>query len=243
MRCSVRDVSARSRCSASWSARRRWPRSEEHTSELQSQSNLVCRLLLEKKKMRLRVVVSEQVKDPLNQQMFDLFFDQPSRVCRLPACCWIRDDDLSQLQHTFRRRELFALSQRKGEHVGRRVLACILPVQLANGLIVCNENTQLGGRQTLALHCCARHAFEPLAVNRRPERLLDGNKNRVHFPDNRASSRERLPPIRTRPAAVRDTSRLPPAPRRQPSSPVPDTGSAGTPRRWLALACTSSAQR
>src|SRR5688572_32125089 len=31
-------------------AHRPWPRSEEHTSELQSQSNLVCRLLLEKKK-------------------------------------------------------------------------------------------------------------------------------------------------------------------------------------------------
>src|SRR5688572_31526775 len=30
--------------------RLRHPRSEEHTSELQSQSNLVCRLLLEKKK-------------------------------------------------------------------------------------------------------------------------------------------------------------------------------------------------
>src|SRR2546430_13310676 len=29
-------------------------RSEEHTSELQSQSNLVCRLLLEKKKKHLR---------------------------------------------------------------------------------------------------------------------------------------------------------------------------------------------
>src|SRR2546430_7723588 len=29
-------------------------RSEEHTSELQSQSNLVCRLLLEKKKRRFR---------------------------------------------------------------------------------------------------------------------------------------------------------------------------------------------
>src|SRR2546430_7304553 len=29
-------------------------RSEEHTSELQSQSNLVCRLLLEKKKTRVR---------------------------------------------------------------------------------------------------------------------------------------------------------------------------------------------
>src|SRR2546430_13685503 len=31
-------------------------RSEEHTSELQSQSNLVCRLLLEKKKKRAAVV-------------------------------------------------------------------------------------------------------------------------------------------------------------------------------------------
>src|SRR2546430_13159628 len=31
----------------------RLPRSEEHTSELQSQSNLVCRLLLEKKKQRI----------------------------------------------------------------------------------------------------------------------------------------------------------------------------------------------
>src|SRR2546430_5528127 len=32
--------------------RRRIRRSEEHTSELQSQSNLVCRLLLEKKKKK-----------------------------------------------------------------------------------------------------------------------------------------------------------------------------------------------
>src|SRR2546430_7300026 len=30
------------------------PRSEEHTSELQSQSNLVCRLLLEKKKTKIK---------------------------------------------------------------------------------------------------------------------------------------------------------------------------------------------
>src|SRR2546427_11134030 len=31
------------------------PRSEEHTSELQSQSNLVCRLLLEKKKNKKKI--------------------------------------------------------------------------------------------------------------------------------------------------------------------------------------------
>src|SRR2546430_12416721 len=35
------------------------PRSEEHTSELQSQSNLVCRLLLEKKKKNI-IVDNEQ---------------------------------------------------------------------------------------------------------------------------------------------------------------------------------------
>src|SRR2546430_7740795 len=34
------------------------PRSEEHTSELQSQSNLVCRLLLEKKKIRIPEPIS-----------------------------------------------------------------------------------------------------------------------------------------------------------------------------------------
>src|SRR2546430_13633180 len=38
------------RCPAS--QRRSSTRSEEHTSELQSQSNLVCRLLLEKKKKK-----------------------------------------------------------------------------------------------------------------------------------------------------------------------------------------------
>src|SRR2546430_6680970 len=41
-----RSASSRIACSQ----RSRGPRSEEHTSELQSQSNLVCRLLLEKKK-------------------------------------------------------------------------------------------------------------------------------------------------------------------------------------------------
>src|SRR3989475_7641358 len=34
------------------------PRSEEHTSELQSQSNLVCRLLLEKKKKIKSIMMS-----------------------------------------------------------------------------------------------------------------------------------------------------------------------------------------
>src|SRR2546427_5644918 len=34
----------------------RFERSEEHTSELQSQSNLVCRLLLEKKKILLSLL-------------------------------------------------------------------------------------------------------------------------------------------------------------------------------------------
>src|SRR2546430_12620953 len=45
------------RWSREYSSMEAWPadstkRSEEHTSELQSQSNLVCRLLLEKKKKK-----------------------------------------------------------------------------------------------------------------------------------------------------------------------------------------------
>src|SRR2546430_11282030 len=39
------------------------PRSEEHTSELQSQSNLVCRLLLEKKKRQIAVIVLHSINE------------------------------------------------------------------------------------------------------------------------------------------------------------------------------------
>src|SRR5688572_31627012 len=35
-------------------------RSEEHTSELQSQSNLVCRLLLEKKKKKQKINITQK---------------------------------------------------------------------------------------------------------------------------------------------------------------------------------------
>src|SRR5689334_23575039 len=53
VRAALQRVAAlRARAGARGSARRRppAPRSEEHTSELQSQFHLVCRLLLEKKK-------------------------------------------------------------------------------------------------------------------------------------------------------------------------------------------------
>src|SRR2546425_3250284 len=40
---------------------RNWNRSEEHTSELQSLAYLVCRLLLEKKKHRLKLPVSARI--------------------------------------------------------------------------------------------------------------------------------------------------------------------------------------
>src|SRR2546430_8405496 len=41
-------------------------RSEEHTSELQSQSNLVCRLLLEKKKKTLNIMSRTHAPDYLD---------------------------------------------------------------------------------------------------------------------------------------------------------------------------------
>src|SRR2546430_6834667 len=48
----IRQLAARTATSQQMTEVTRELRSEEHTSELQSQSNLVCRLLLEKKKTR-----------------------------------------------------------------------------------------------------------------------------------------------------------------------------------------------
>src|SRR2546427_5630260 len=61
---------APSRLSASKgkSACSRSARSEEHTSELQSQSNLVCRLLLEKKKKNAATHIQEQRTSTTYQQ-------------------------------------------------------------------------------------------------------------------------------------------------------------------------------
>src|SRR5688572_31628830 len=44
-------------------------RSEEHTSELQSQSNLVCRLLLEKKKKKKKHIQNNQYTPTTQHQL------------------------------------------------------------------------------------------------------------------------------------------------------------------------------
>src|SRR2546430_9162613 len=48
-------------------------RSEEHTSELQSQSNLVCRLLLEKKKTRILHAHKDPHSNPLTSSQSDYY--------------------------------------------------------------------------------------------------------------------------------------------------------------------------
>src|SRR5271157_6374771 len=56
--------------STSWARRSRVPRSEEHTSELQSRPHLVCRLLLEKKNNHPRVNAPMRIKrEILDPQM------------------------------------------------------------------------------------------------------------------------------------------------------------------------------
>src|SRR2546430_6473275 len=57
------------------------PRSEEHTSELQSQSNLVCRLLLEKKKKRKNhlVIHTSHHTDCQSDHVY-------TNACSDPAC-------------------------------------------------------------------------------------------------------------------------------------------------------------
>src|SRR5438270_8841014 len=58
----------RGRCRRLPGRRPRGRRSEEHTSELQSQSNLVCRLLLEKKKKKNKNIIN--IKKQLNEELY-----------------------------------------------------------------------------------------------------------------------------------------------------------------------------
>src|SRR2546421_6391542 len=53
------------RCDCDGVAARRFRRSEEHTSELQSRSDLVCRLLLEKKKNQTDIEAEGNTKDDI----------------------------------------------------------------------------------------------------------------------------------------------------------------------------------
>src|SRR2546430_15453424 len=59
---SVRPLCCRAAFPSSRVARHARRRSEEHTSELQSQSNLVCRLLLEKKKKKILIDVAHTLQ-------------------------------------------------------------------------------------------------------------------------------------------------------------------------------------
>src|SRR5256885_11268822 len=83
------------------------PRSEEHTSELQSPCNLVCRLLLEKKKYscrsHIRAIYLQETR-PFNSIACNLSGHLPHYVCmqscmhtshllsscRTTTSCWVR---------------------------------------------------------------------------------------------------------------------------------------------------------
>src|SRR2546430_7293888 len=58
---------------STYRSRKMRERSEEHTSELQSQSNLVCRLLLEKKKISKRVNVTHSNRQYAVQSEDDVY--------------------------------------------------------------------------------------------------------------------------------------------------------------------------
>src|SRR5215211_3057447 len=49
-----------------------WSRSEEHTSELQSHSDLVCRLLLEKKKQPLTTIITSNINEAIQISLFEI---------------------------------------------------------------------------------------------------------------------------------------------------------------------------
>src|SRR5438034_3789201 len=51
----IKSTNSRAMCQPKEEGKMTYPRSEEHTSELQSHSDLVCRLLLEKKKNNKKI--------------------------------------------------------------------------------------------------------------------------------------------------------------------------------------------
>src|SRR2546430_3177726 len=79
-----RPGSTTARVRALWAGlprRRRAVRSEEHTSELQSQSNLVCRLLLEKKKKNESEPVDRQIVAWGDREMGCAILQRVRRLC------------------------------------------------------------------------------------------------------------------------------------------------------------------
>src|SRR2546421_9010522 len=68
------------------------PRSEEHTSELQSRSDLVCRLLLEKKKKKQRECAVAQTRHDFDARYMPQYHTAhtggktPSRSSATPCC-------------------------------------------------------------------------------------------------------------------------------------------------------------
>src|SRR2546421_5222175 len=54
-------------------------RSEEHTSELQSRSDLVCRLLLEKKKKKKKHNISNKYTPCTTEPLYHCYSDRTSR--------------------------------------------------------------------------------------------------------------------------------------------------------------------
>src|SRR5688572_9547730 len=72
-------------CAARHAARsspRERSRSEEHTSELQSQSNLVCRLLLEKKNILFQLLI-QKIASYLEHLFLDICMRRKLIVCQL----------------------------------------------------------------------------------------------------------------------------------------------------------------
>src|SRR5688572_22646851 len=83
-------------------------RSEEHTSELQSQSNLVCRLLLEKKKKKKHNTIKQDtsklsITQYISSYFFFLMIRRPPRSTLFPYTTLFRSIKKQQkvniLQH------------------------------------------------------------------------------------------------------------------------------------------------
>src|SRR3989440_3928918 len=95
-------------------------RSEEHTSELQSRSDLVCRLLLEKKKADVRSLVTISYRMPAFASNDVTWSDETYRIFGLvPGQDTIDFNGIQALIHTADR-QMMAQAAAEAAHGGRR---------------------------------------------------------------------------------------------------------------------------
>ncbi len=124
--------------------------------------------------VRLRVVIADQVQNAVDEQMLDLIPGGTPGAPRLPKRRFERDDDFPEAKRLIGQGEVIALSQRKGKHVGSRVVSRIAPIEVAQTLIIGDHYPELDVDQALGTQHLYGQASQQRPLDTPAKGRLDG---------------------------------------------------------------------